>query len=193
MQTGWRSKIFLGGRLEPWVFICSLVFHHLDMPHSDGEARYGDKWFNRRQHPGMDWDCTLSPRLASPDSSSSRREQTSLGTTLKIAQSTGEVKLVLSKTGKPYQHLMKMSPSQANGRVFYEILSVVISVSTVSYLPAFLYELTSCRCMLLPDVQWDVPFSWLIGMLLGPMNWHGPLQKGPPLGCEWYVIWLLRG
>lgn len=110
-----------------------------------------------------------------------------------MAQSTSEAKLVLSRPGKPHQHLTKISFSQENGRGFYEILSVVISVDTVGYLPAFLCELTSCMYMLLPDVQWDVPFWWLTGMISGPMNWHGPLQKGPPTGCGWYVIWLLRG
>lgn len=78
MQTGWRSQIFLGGSLEPWAFICPLSF----MTYSDGEDRYGDKWFNRRQVPGVDWDCAVCPGLASPGSSS-RRELTFLGTTLK--------------------------------------------------------------------------------------------------------------
>lgn len=70
-----------------------------------------------------------------------------------MAQSTSEEKLVLSKSGKPHQHLMKINPSQENGRGFYEIPSIAISVYTVGYLPAFLCELTSCRCLLLPNVQ----------------------------------------
>lgn len=48
---------------------------------------------------------------------------------------------------------MKISSSQENGKGFCEIFSVVISVHTVGFLSAFLCELTSCRFMLLPNVQ----------------------------------------
>lgn len=104
----------------------------------------------------MGWDCAACPRLASPGSSNSRRELTFLETTSRWPRAQVRQMLVQLRSGNPHQHLIKSSSSRENERGFCEILSVVSTVYTVGYLPAFLCELARGPAVdthVLPNVQ----------------------------------------